>query len=85
MAKKSNWKTTVTTTLESLLAQNKDLAGQLSGLDQNVNTVGQVAAQNSPAISAGSARAGLGGLDPKIFLYVIVAVVVGWFVLKKAL
>lgn len=71
-------------TLDDVFNQVKDLTtnlgNELSSLQQNVNTVGQVAAGNSTATSAGSARAGLGsgGPDLKTIAGIALLGIGGW-------
>ena len=75
-------------TLDDVLKQVNDLctnlAAELQGLQQNVNTVGQVAAGNSTAVSAGSAKAGLfGGQDPTPIILLGAAAVAGYGMLLR--
>ena len=77
---------TVTTgqdTLDTILANIKDVGFQLTGLNQNVNTVGQVVAgQTGPGAGAAGSQTMTGGINPKWIAIGILAAIAGYFVFK---
>lgn len=66
-------KKTIDEVFDEITNFQKNIKLTLDGLQQNVNTVGEVAAGNSTSTSAGSALAGLGGDDNN---YLMIALIV---------